>query len=325
MLKLILLFINIVLFAQPLWAQLKVQGKLLNKADGSPVAYANIGILNKNTGTISNSDGSFEIQLDSTFLGEILTFSALGYEQKTLEVRQLLQSGLTGIYLQENSLLLNEIVIQSDIKKIRTRRQEERGNFVHTAGTLRLDTARAGGAVALLIRKPATAAKLTRARLYIAQNSLPSFKVRVRFYEVEEESGLPGKDMVDESILISESFEKGWLEIDLLPYNIWVTNSEFFLTFEWIMDKDDRRRLAEELLTYLGEKPESLVSQTYLLDGEEITETRITGFKGGTWFGSTYAPGIVKRNVCYYRISSLGEWKRSPSVLSAGLKLISDR
>ncbi|MEL6733876.1 MAG: carboxypeptidase-like regulatory domain-containing protein, partial [Bacteroidota bacterium] len=43
--------------------QIVLSGKILKQGSGAPMAYANIGILNSEIGTISNADGTFTIQI----------------------------------------------------------------------------------------------------------------------------------------------------------------------------------------------------------------------------------------------------------------------
>jgi hypothetical protein len=44
--------------------------------------YVNIGIKNKNTGTISDKKSVFNITVNNTELNELLFFSYAGYEEK---------------------------------------------------------------------------------------------------------------------------------------------------------------------------------------------------------------------------------------------------
>lgn len=319
-----LLMVVLALFSSSTHAQLSVRGELLNEGNGTPIPYANIGILHKNIGTISNADGSFELLLDSTFLGEAITFSALGYAKKDLKVQSLTTQAVNRILLQEQEEVLNEVTIRADVKKIKSRKTALLGNEVHTAGTIRLEADQAGGSVALLISNRHPAVYVEKARLYILQNSTDSFKVRVRLYKKDAETGMPGVDILNESIVITSALQKGWLEVDLNFYNLRITDPEFFLAFEWILDRDDRKRMAEDLHCFLEDQPERLVKQQYSVDGKEITDAKITGYTGGTWFGTTYLKRVVNTNTCYYRLSSLGEWKRSAAILTAGVSVVAE-
>ena len=100
--------------------------------------------------------------------------------------------------------------------------------------------------------------------------------MRVRLFKRDENTGLPGDDLLDESVVITSSFDKGWLEVDLGNYNIRLTDPEFFLAFEWIMDKEDRKYLANDLLCFFADQQESLVKKQYEMDGELVTDTKVS-------------------------------------------------
>ena len=294
-----------------------IEGKLLEASSRAPIAYANIGIVNKNIGTISNPDGTYNLRLDSTLIHEKITFSALGYERKSIAVQEFVQKpSFKEVLLDEKSVVLEEISINHKLHIINRIKHTTLGNEHHNSGTIRLDTARAGGSMALLLQHDEAPFQLNTIRIYIPQNS-NTFKVRVRCYNVDPETGAPGEDLIEKNIIINSDISKGWLKEDLSSYNIWIKEKEFFLAFEWIMDSEDRKFLAENLLEFIECNPESIYSKTTVVDGQQCTDTKIKGFKGGTWFGTTFSSKIVEHHECYFRTSSLSSWQRSAAVLTA--------
>ena len=170
--------------------------------------------------------------------------------------------------------------------------------------------------MALLLHHDKAPFKLNSIRLYIPQNS-STFKIRVRFYKVDPATGAPGDNLIENSIIISSDLTKGWLKEDLSKQNLWIKEKEFFLAFEWIMDSEDRKLLADELLGFIEANPENIYTETSVVDGRQFTDTKIKGFKGGTWFGTTFSSKIVNHQECYFRTSSLSPWQRSAAILSA--------
>ena len=294
-----------------------IEGKLLEATSKTPIAYANIGIVNKNIGTISNPDGTYNLRLDSTLIHEKITFSALGFERKSIAVMEIMQKPFfKEVLLNEKSVVLDEIYIKHKLHVINRIKHTTLGNEHHNSGTIRLDTARAGGIVALLLQHDEAPFKLNTIRIYIPQNS-NTFKVRVRFYKVDPETGGPGEDLIEKNIILNSDISKGWLKEDLSNHNIWIKEKEFFLAFEWIMDSEDRKTLADELLQFIKSNPESIYTRTTVVDGQQCTDTKIKGFKRGTWFGTSFSSKIVKHHECYFRTSSLSTWQRSAAVLTA--------
>jgi hypothetical protein len=309
----LLLFISLHTFGK----SILIEGKLLTASNQEPIAYANIGIIDKNIGTISNPDGSYSIRIDSLLVHEKITFSALGFERRSIELSKLItKPSLRRVLLEEKNIVLDEVSINHKLHILDRIKHASLGNDRHTSGTIRLDTAKAGGSMALKIDHKDAPFKLNNIQLYIPQSS-NEFKVRVRLYAVDPATGAPGDDLLDKNIIIQSNVSKGWLKEDLSHHNIWINQEEFFLAFEWIMDATDRAMLAEELGNYLTKHPENIFTNITIVDGEEVKDTKIIGFNSGTWFGTTFSSKSVNNHECYYRTSSLSPWKRSAAILSA--------
>ena len=294
-----------------------IEGQLLTASNREPIAYANIGIVDKNIGTISNPDGSYSIRIDSVLIHENITFSALGFERRSIELSKLINvPSLRKVLLEEKDLVLDEVSIKHKLHIMNRIKHSSLGNSRHTSGTIRLDTAKAGGSMALKVVHKSAPFKLNNIQLYIPQNS-NDFKVRLRLYLVDQATGAPGDDILEKNIIIQSSLSKGWLIEDLSDHNIWIKEKEFFLAFEWIMDASDRAMLAKELMDYLTEHPDNISTNTTIVDGKDVIDTKIIGFSSGTWFGTTFSSKSANNHECYYRTSSLSPWKRSAAILSA--------
>ncbi|MEX1240074.1 MAG: hypothetical protein WEB30_10165, partial [Cyclobacteriaceae bacterium] len=68
----------------------------------------------------------------------------------------------------------------------------------------------------------------------VAKNTFKEFKIRVRVYSVDSLTGLPGKDLLNKSVVETSRIKKGWLEIDLLKHYIMI-DGPFYLGFEWTL------------------------------------------------------------------------------------------
>ena len=78
------------LFSKFTFSQIRINGNVKSEAN-SPLQYVNIGIKNKNIGTISDEKGNFSITIDNTRINELLTFSYLGFEEKNLKIEELIK------------------------------------------------------------------------------------------------------------------------------------------------------------------------------------------------------------------------------------------
>ena len=83
-----------------------VSGILLSKNSKEPISFANISF-NKNRGTVSNSEGLFELSFNSNAIA--LKFSCVGFRDSVILFSET-QKNLT-IYLEDISYKLNEVVV----------------------------------------------------------------------------------------------------------------------------------------------------------------------------------------------------------------------
>lgn len=56
-----------------------LKGTVVNARTAEPVPFANIGILNKNVGTVTNEDGTFQLDVSKLAANDTLRVSCIGY------------------------------------------------------------------------------------------------------------------------------------------------------------------------------------------------------------------------------------------------------
>lgn len=308
--------------------QITIKGILLNGENKAPVAYANIGILDTRTGTISNEDGTFEITIPEELRNDTLLFSALGFERKSIHIATLSNRGELTIRMREHTTMLKNVVVKS--KRRKPVRTFEMGNALFNSGSLYVDSVASGSAMALLIenKQPTFNAGLTvpffirRAKLRISYNTFDNFKVRLRFLSVDERTGLPDKDLFHESIVVSSGIRKGWVNFDLSSYNIRIDQPSFFLVFEWLIEDDDRRLLMEMYREFQRLFPKKVTTDTLRVDDEQITYHSYHGYRAGTSFACSSDRVVVDNFRCYYRNNSYGQWRRSSAILTANVVVV---
>lgn len=299
-----------------------IKGSLLRENDRAPIPYANVGILNTHVGTITNTDGSFEISIPAENNADSLLFAALGFERKSIPVRRLAEQDPITVLLKEQSTILKNITIKT--KKLKPIQAFDAGNPSHDVGSLYVDSVAGGAAMALLIENPRIAHPsltlpffITSARLRIAYNSSDFFRVRVRFLSVDPETGLPGNDLFNESVVVTSKMRKGWLTFDLSKYTVRIPTPTFFVAFEWILEADERRELIENYQEFKRQYPKKVTTDTITVGNEKVVFTKWEGYRAGTSFGSSSSPALLSKSTCYYRNNSLGKWRRTSYILSA--------
>ncbi len=100
-----------------------LKGRVLDTNDQSSLPYANIILLHKNKGVISNERGHFSINISNCLETDTLQISYIGYQTQNLTIKNIKSSSL--IYLKEDNLMLNNITLfgnaldpESIVKKV---------------------------------------------------------------------------------------------------------------------------------------------------------------------------------------------------------------
>jgi len=317
--RILLFLLAGLLISLPAISQILITGKVLGAKDKLPISYTNIGILNTEVGTISEADGSFSIKIPTRYSKSRLLLASLGYKRVNLLIDSLKNTGDLIVYLEEIATQLKPVTVRGKKSFSRFRL----GNDKSEGGGIYADTITAGSAMAVLIEnnKNYTSLKypayVEQARLNIRMNTFKVFKIRIRMYDVDSLTGMPGKDILNKSIIKDSNIKNGWLTFDLVDYNI-VVNGPFYLTFEWILEKKDRRYIHHQFVDWQQKHPELVTTEYAVVDGQKIQYTNYNShFWSGTSYGVAVSPEILNLYKCYYRYNSFGSWNRSASILTA--------
>jgi hypothetical protein len=84
---------------------------VITDANNTTIAYASIGILSKNIGTVSNEEGAFIFELTESNLNDTLTVSTIGFSSFNIRIQDYLELNTKVIVLEEEPVLLDEIVL----------------------------------------------------------------------------------------------------------------------------------------------------------------------------------------------------------------------
>jgi hypothetical protein len=84
------------------------RGKIIDREEKEVLPYTSIAVLKKNIGTISNSDGEFELKIPDTMIDDTVVISCLGYKQYRMSVNKITEEAVT-YYLQPTTFQLKEI------------------------------------------------------------------------------------------------------------------------------------------------------------------------------------------------------------------------
>lgn len=228
--KIILFFVLIVLSNCTVIAQNVVyEGIIKDKNTKENLAYVNIGIVNKNTGTVSDVKGKFQLQLDNKLDAETMKLSMIGYKSLSFKVIDFKKAVIENpiIYLEKNVSELKEIVIKN--KNLQTGilgnvldKKTVSAGFVNNV---------LGNEIGIIVKLKSKPTFIEAFRAIVDYNKYKELKFRLNFYDLKK--GLPNNTILQDNIIITSTIKKGELIIDLNEYNIMV-NEDFFVSIELI-------------------------------------------------------------------------------------------
>jgi hypothetical protein len=105
-------FSSISLLAQD--GSLQIAGRVVDDQQ-EPLSYVNISLRNDaSIGTITNAAGQFTLKLPTSYLGDSISFSSIGYETFTLPLTEARKKDTLVVVLQDKVYTLQEITITTD-------------------------------------------------------------------------------------------------------------------------------------------------------------------------------------------------------------------
>lgn len=253
------ILITLLLLYNTFFGQVVINGKIKSN-DGKELQFVNIGIKNKNIGTVSDENGSFSLKIDNSRTKEILTFSYVGFEELNIKIENVLKSNSKEFILTQKTIDLSEVII------IATKATElEIGTKSYSsmvAGYVRANNDKNKDiqeiAKKIKLKKPS---KILNVNINLFNVNVDSTRFRINFYNIKD--NLPFEKINTENIILKQKVENGWNNFDLGEYNLTFANP-LFITIEYIPEKLDEK----EPFRYSGQ-----------LFGESITRSSSLG----TW------------------------------------------
>ncbi len=89
-----------------------ITGIVADKNTQQPIMYANIGVIGKSVGTVSNEKGQFNLTIPPTLKSDTLKISVVGYESFISSIQHIASTAADTIYLNQAIINLQEVVIK---------------------------------------------------------------------------------------------------------------------------------------------------------------------------------------------------------------------
>ena len=210
-----------------------ISGKVVDR-ENHALEYVNIGIERANFGTMSFRNGLFELGIPYRHLKDTLSFLHIGFEPVKMPIANMGSDETIEMFSQIYSL--SEVLITAKQPK------RQKTGITMTGGVV--GTMAANNEWALLMKPRQLPARVEKLNFYVKfvsrewiDNPNDTLYFRVNFYAVTD--SMPGKNLTGQNIVIKSLLKTGWVELDLRPFNI-VMTEDFFVSLEWLADLDKR-------------------------------------------------------------------------------------
>jgi hypothetical protein len=216
---------NIILTTWLLFFLLNVQGQniisscVYDGATKEPMPFVNIGIKNKNIGTISNSKGNFSINIPKDKIGDSITFSFVGYRSQTISIKNLIENKSDSILLHQKTQELAEVVIKAN-GKWKSKKLGLTRNLPGVFGIVQSDTTSDIVECAQQFDLGEELTKISKFHIYLKGVNTDTASFRINFYYFD--GNTPTERAFEKEIFIRKKVSNGWLEVDLDEYGVWL-------------------------------------------------------------------------------------------------------
>jgi hypothetical protein len=213
-----------------------IGGVVVDKTTRKPIPFVNIGVVKKQVGTVSDQNGRFTLDIPEIMKNDTLKFSCVGYNSYSTTPAKLIGNDNTQLVIElaERTTVLKEVVVSTKKAKTKVFGIERSSSLSHTSfhgfqGGAVEDIL--GSEIGMVI-KPKRSSWINDFNFYISENEFDSLKLRVNIYRLNGEE--IGENILKENIIVDVvGKKKGWIRVDLKPYNI-IVEEDFVISFECI-------------------------------------------------------------------------------------------
>lgn len=205
-----------------------IKGRIADKEKNEALSYVNVGIPNKNTGTVSQKDGSFQIEINQGQMSDSLKFSMAGYMSRVISISDLRdQKNSNVIFLNESFSELKEVVISKRVSRSKTIGNITTSKFVSIGLPLKF----LGSEIGVKIKLGKNPVILKRFSFNISDNRLDTAVFRMNIYNLK--NGVPFENILQKNVIVPVGKQKGLYTVNLIPYKLEM-RGDIILSLEWI-------------------------------------------------------------------------------------------
>jgi len=213
-----------------------ITGNICDAETKMPISYATLQIKGKPKGVVADHEGFFELTLNEMELTDSLTASCLGYERRTFSPDSLLSKPEITISLKERAINIESVTVTAIPFSKKHKNMGNRSWF--TRGSIYLDTH--GQQIALYIdNKKQVNGYIRKVSYHLSDKGNVEAPFRIRVFDIDTATHSPGKDLIPEILVVQPPHDtKGWFDVDLSEYGIFVPPDGFFVAIQGVFPND---------------------------------------------------------------------------------------
>ncbi|MCC3216167.1 carboxypeptidase-like regulatory domain-containing protein [Chryseobacterium sp. X308] len=224
-----------------------VSGIIVSKNENQPIPYVKIGIEKKSTGTISDEQGKFSIDLSNTDPQQKIKIEVPGYDLYQETIQDFKKYDQQKIFLTEKTKNIKEITIKPKKLVDKNWGVNTKTKSVIYSVNPEFDKKSFLGETALEFNAKKRS-KLKNINLNIA-SYVSTEPVLMRYSIYSEKNGFPDKNILEEEItvkLTEDMIKDGTYTLDVSDRNIWL-QGKFFIGIQFLKDFDGRIKISAAL------------------------------------------------------------------------------
>lgn len=207
-----------------------ISGTVINEVTNEPLCFASIGIMNSNSGTITNEKGFFTLYSKGFSPATRVRISMIGFEEQIFQLKELTAEGNI-VRLKEQTVQLSEIIVRPKKTKRKTigTKSTATKNVTGWGGCGNCGEDLGGIERGLLIDidKPVF---LENVNFHVAHFGFDSMLLRLHIRKIEK--GIPTRELLNKNIYVRVK-SAGWHQIDLTNYDLSFSQN-LVVSLEWV-------------------------------------------------------------------------------------------
>lgn len=223
-------FLTLFFLATISFAQQRVDGYVKDGDNDSIIPYCHVYIDSTSHGTVSDSNGYFDLEIPDSLSHLDLIVKTLGYQNYVGKLSELAGDTMVINLKKKLSNLPVFEISASREKKLETalvgsKKKKSNGGYLLIYGY---------EAALFFDNKKGNKGYISKVKFFILKKGFPDTPFRVRVYEADSISGRPGREILEESITASGTTGNEWVIVDLLNQGIKIPKNGFFVAMEWL-------------------------------------------------------------------------------------------